>query len=253
MELADNDRVALVTGASSGIGAALVRELHRKGWRVGLLARREDLLRELCQELGQGAAFAPADVTDSQGLQAAMSHLEQELGACDLLVANAGIAIVTSARKFDIGAYKRLVRVNYEGAVNAMGAVLPGMLSRGRGRLAAISSLAAWRGMPNSGGYCASKAALSTLMETMRIELSSRGIGVSVVHPGFVDTRITQANKFHMPFLMSPQQAARRIVRGLEKGRAEINLPWQTVIMVRLLRAMPRGLYDRVMLSMGGH
>ncbi len=241
--------VALITGASSGIGAALARELARRGWKVGLVARRLELLEALVAEIraaGGEAAAATADVTDRAATDAAMRSLEATLGPCDLLVANAGIGQPSPAHKVPVEIILSTMRLNYDGAVHAAAAVLPGMLERGRGRLAVVSSVAATRGLPGTGAYSASKAAVSTLWESMRVDLRHRGVGCTTIHPGFVDTPLTKKNRFKMPFLMTAERAARIVADGLEAGAADITFPWQMRWLSRLMRRLPNWLWDRM-------
>lgn len=241
--------VAIVTGASSGIGAALARELSRRGWKVGLVARRVELLDALVAELrakGGDAAAASADVTDRAALDTAVKALEAALGPCDLLVANAGSGQPAPAYKVPIDTILSIMRLNYDGVVHAVGAVLPGMLERRSGRLAVVSSVAATRGLPGHGAYSASKAAISTLWEAMRVDLRPRGIGCTTIHPGFVDTPLTQKNRFKMPFLLSAEEAARIVADGLEAGDTDITFPWQMRWVSRLMRRLPNWLWDRV-------
>jgi NADP-dependent 3-hydroxy acid dehydrogenase YdfG len=139
-------KVAIITGASSGIGAAVAAELHGRGWRVGLIARREERLKDLVAALGENADFATADVSDEAGLNDAVGALEDRLGPCDLMFANAGIGDARSARDFSAKATKTILKVNVEGVIHAFAAVLPGMMERGRGTLAATSSVAGFRG-----------------------------------------------------------------------------------------------------------
>lgn len=238
--------VAFITGASAGIGAALARELHRRGWTVGLLARNAELLDGLARELGERAAWAAVDVSDLEAVRAACADLEQRLGPCELMVANAGLGPAAPATRLDPVEAARTLRVNVEGVLFGVAVVLPGMLARGRGHLAAVSSLAGWRGMPLSGPYSASKAAVTALMESFRVELAPRGIAVTTIHPGFVETAMTKKNRFPMPFLMSAERAARLIADGLERRRAEINFPFGTTLAMRIARLLPNFLYDRL-------
>lgn len=242
-------RVAILTGASSGIGAHLARELSRRGWRVGLLARRTHLLQALSEEL-PGSAIASADVTDGPATRAAIGSLQEALGPCDLLVANAGIGLFTPSWRFDPDVAIRVARTNYEGTIHAVSAVLPGMLERGRGHLAVTSSVAGYRGLPLLNVYSGSKAAVSRFMEGLRVELAPKGIRVSIIHPGFVDTDLVKNNKIPLPFLMSPQDVARKAADGLEKGRDEINMPWPMVWLMGVARITPNFLYDPVVRSM---
>lgn len=241
--------VVYITGASTGIGAALARELHARGWSVGLIARRADLLESLAQELGERVAWAAADVTRFDAVRDAVGALEKVLGPCDLMVANAGLGGGGHAAKVDPEHELRIVRVNLDGVVHSVAAVLPGMLARGRGHVAAVSSLAGFRGLPMSGAYSASKAAVSALMESYRLDLAPKGVAVTTIHPGFVDTPMTAPNRFPMPFLMPVERAARVVADGLARRRSEINFPWQLVLVVKLLRFLPNFLYDRLLRS----
>lgn len=241
--------VAIVTGASSGIGAALAKELARRGWKVGLVARRAELLDALAAEIraaGGEAAAAAADVTDRAATDAAIRSIESALGPCDLLVANAGTGAPTPAHKLPVDTILSIMRLNYDGVVHAAAAVLPGMLERGRGRLAVVSSVAATRGLPGTGAYSASKAAISTLWESMRIDLRSRGVACTTIHPGFIDTPLTRKNRFEMPWIMPVERAARICADGLEAGLADITFPWQMRWLSRLMRRLPNWLWDRI-------
>jgi short-subunit dehydrogenase len=239
-------RVVLLTGASSGIGAALALELGRRGWKVGLIARRAEELAALAAQIGPQAAAAPADVTDAESLQRAVAELEAKLGPTTLMVANAGIGGPTPGASWSSRMVLKILRVNVEGVVNAFGAVLPGMIARGHGHLAAVSSFAGYRGLPGFGAYNASKSAVTTLCESLRIELVAKGIPVTTVHPGFIRTPMTAPNKFPMPFLMEPDAFARLVADGLERKAAEVNGPWQMAIIMGLARFFPNWLWDAV-------
>ncbi|HKP72327.1 MAG TPA: SDR family NAD(P)-dependent oxidoreductase, partial [Pyrinomonadaceae bacterium] len=225
-----SDRVVLITGASSGIGEALAVEFGRRGASVGLLARREEVLREVARkvEAAGGRAFVvAADVRDADETRAAVAKVSQQFGRVDVLVANAGVGEITKARDFDIEAVTRVLSVNVLGAMNSVAAVLPEMLARGSGQIVGISSLAAYRGFPGSGAYCASKAALSTFFESLRVELRPVGVYVTTIHPGFVDTPMTRGRNQRMPYLVEPEEAARRMVRAVEARRRTYAFPWQ--------------------------
>ena len=241
------DRHVLITGASSGIGATLAVELARRGARVGLIARREELLTEVCEAVkavGGQAAVAAADVVDAEALANAAKALEAELGPCYGLVANAGVGRPTARGQLDVERDGTTISVNVNGVIHAVAAVQAGMMERGEGFLSVVSSVAATRGLPGSGAYCASKAAVSTLFESMRLDLRGSGVDVIAIHPGFVTTPMTDKNKFRMPFLMGPERAATIIANALQRGQARLTFPWQMAIVVWLMRRTPNFLWD---------
>jgi short-subunit dehydrogenase len=244
-----DSRVAVVTGASSGIGAEMARQLAAAGVRVGLTARRADALEALAREIraqGGAAAVAPADAADPAATRAAIGRIAGELGPIDLLIANAGLGLETPAARFSAEKVERMVRVNLIAVAYAIEAVLPEMLRAGRGHLVAISSLAGYRGLPGSAGYCATKAGLTALMEGLRIDLRGRGIAVTTVHPGYVRTPMTEGAKHAQPFLMEVGPAARIILKGVAARRRDVAFPWQAATFMGLLRLMPGAVYDRM-------
>lgn len=244
------NQVAVITGASSGIGWALARALAGRGCPVGLIARRADRLRALADEIhavGGRAAHATADVGDRAQTLAAVQAVREQLGPIDLLVANAGIGLPTPLEPQNVPQVEAMFRVNTLGVVYAIEAVIPDMLQRGRGHLAAISSLAAYKGLPGESAYCASKAAVNVYLEGLRIQLRSRGIAVTTICPGFIDTPMTQVNDFKMPQLLSADQAARKIVRALERRAKVYNFPWGTTMMMKLTRWLPDWLVARAL------
>lgn len=238
--------LAIITGGSTGIGAAMARELHARGWSLGLIARRAEPLEALASELGERVAWRVADVCEAQALSEACAELQEELGPCELMLANAGVGNPTKVSQLDAGEVARIMRINFEGVVNAVAAVLPGMLERGRGQLAATSSYAGWVGLPSVAAYSASKAAVTSFMESLRVKLRRSGIAVTTLHPGYVRTGLTAQNRFTMPFLMDAEPFADKAVRGLLARRREVNVPWQMAVVLGLLRRLPRWLYDRL-------
>jgi short-subunit dehydrogenase len=240
---------AIVTGASSGIGRELALELARRGTSLGLLARRPEALEEvasMARSLGARAFVAPCDVRDRAGVHRAVADSERENGPTDLLIASAGIGLGVPAVRFDAAKAEEVLRVNLFGALYAIEAVLPSMLSRGRGHLAGISSLAAYKGFPESGAYSASKAALNVLLEALRVELAPRGVRVTTICPGFVRTAMTQRNSFPMPFLVGAVPAAKKILRAIERNRRVYRFPWPMALVVGILGLLPGALYDRI-------
>jgi short-subunit dehydrogenase len=244
------DKVAVITGASSGIGGALAKALVREGCKVGLVARRRDKLVSLAEEIHAGggtAAYAPADVGERAQTVAAIHELAGRLGPVDLLVANAGVGAPTALEPFNVEDQEKMFRVNMLGVIYAIYAVLPDMLKRRRGHLAAVSSLGAYKGLPGESAYTASKAAVNTYMEGLRIQLRDRGIAVTTICPGFVSTPMTEVNQFKMPFLLTADEAARRIVGALRRRKKVFNFPWQTALMMKATTWLPDWVIARTM------
>lgn len=243
---------AIITGASGGIGASMAHELSRRGYSVGLVARREAALAEVAKSIqaaGGNAAYAVGDVTDREGLAAAVRELEAELGPCELMVANAGVLKMQFADTFSAEDVTWIMDVNFNGVVNSVEAVLPGMLERKRGQLVAISSVAGFRGLPTWSAYSASKAAVSTFFESLRVELVPRGITVTTVQPGFIETDMTAGNKNAMPFLLSSDELARRVAGAIDRRAGEYTVPWQMGVLMWFTRRLPNWLYDKVLYS----
>jgi short-subunit dehydrogenase len=242
-------KVVLITGASSGIGRALALELGKRGARLGLTARRgEELLRlgEEIERAGGEALALPADVRDPAAMNEAAERVRARWGRVDVLVANAGMSSTTAGTRLNAGEVGDVISVNVLGVVNSVAAVLPGMLERGAGHLVAISSLASYRGMPKSGAYSASKAAVSTLFESLRVDLRRSGIDVTTIHPGFIRTPLTEGRKKKLPFLLEPEDAACRIIRAVERRARTYAFPWQLASLVRVIKHMPGAVYDRL-------
>jgi short-subunit dehydrogenase len=247
-----SNQVAIVTGASSGIGWALAKVLAADGCKVGLVARRQDKLQSLADEItasGGVTALAAADVSDRTQTVEAIHVLARQLGPIDLLIANAGVGVPTLLNPVNVADVERMFQVNVLGVVYSIEAVLPDMLRRGRGHLAAISSLGSYKGLPGESGYCASKAAVNTYMGGLRIQLRSKGITVSTICPGFIRTPMTDVNQFQMPFLLEADEAARRIVRALARRRKVYNFPWQMSLVMKLVAWLPDWVLDRAMHS----
>jgi short-subunit dehydrogenase len=235
-------RTAWITGASTGIGRELAIALVRQGVKVAASARSADTLGELAQE-HPGIAPLPLDVTDPEAMAQAARSIAGTLGPIDLAVLNAGIWAPMAARNFSAAKAARSMAVNYLGVVNGIEAVLPAMLERGEGHIAMVASVAGYRGVGPTAAYGPSKAAVINLAETLRNDLAARGIKISVINPGYVATPMTSVNKFPMPFMVSAEDAARRIIRGLEKGKFEIAFPWQLVALMKLGRLLPNRLF----------
>ena len=176
-----------------------------------------------------------------------MLALEAALGPPDLVVANAGIGGQGHALDLRMETLTQTMRTNVEGPVRTLLLALPGMKARGQGHLAGVSSVAGVRGLPGTGVYSASKAALSTILESFRVALRPHNIAVTTINPGYVVSPMTAKNRFKMPWLMPTERAARIIADGLERRRTEINFPWQMAFLYWLARQIPNFLYDRLM------
>ena len=241
------NKVVMITGASSGIGRGLALEIASRGGHVGLLARRADLLKEIVDEAGKRkvkAVAATADVRDVKAVREAADHFRKELGPIDILIANAGIGTSDHATRLTPEHAANVIGINVLGAVNSVAAVLPEMTERKRGRLVAISSLAAYRGLAKSAAYCASKAALSAYFESLRIDLRHTGVGVTIIHPGFIKTDLTGGRAAKMPYLMELEDGVKKIVSAIEKEKKIYAFPWQLATIVRASMLMPPAMYD---------
>ena len=245
-----SDKVVLITGASSGIGRGLAIELAKRGAAVGLLARRADQLSEIAKQIEAGGGRAltlPADVTDANAVRGAVDELRAKLGPIDVLIANAGIGGSKAAADLTAEDVAKVINVNVIGAANSATAVLPEMVKRGEGRLVAISSLAAYRGLPKSAAYCASKAAVSAFFESLRVDLRGSGVGVTIIHPGFIKTPLTAGREAQMPWLMELDDAVQKIVKAIEARKKSYAFPWQLASLVRACMVLPNSWYDEAM------
>jgi len=238
--MAFQGKVVLITGAGHGIGRELARQLAAAGARIAAVDLDTAALEALTAELPASTVAAlPADVTDRPALLTATAELEKRLGPIDLLIANAGIGRETCALDFKAEDLEVQIRVNLLGVINSVAAVLPGMLTRQRGHLAAISSLASFRGLPRMTGYCASKAGVNALFDGLRIELKPRGIAVTTICPGWIRTRLTANVAARLPDLMEVEVATRKIIEGLRRRQALVAFPGRDTWPLRILRCLP--------------
>jgi short-subunit dehydrogenase len=243
------EKVVLITGASSGIGRALAIELGKRGARLGLTARRAEELSKVAEEVSRagGQALAlPADVRRAEEINKVAERVREKWGRVDVLIANAGMSTTTAGTHLDASEAGDVITVNVIGVVNSVASVLPDMLKRGDGHLVAISSLASYRGMPKSGAYSASKAAVSTFFESLRVDLRRVGVAVTTIHPGFIRTPMTANRKKKLPFRLEADDAACRIIKAVERRARTYAFPWQLASLVRVIRHMPGALYDRL-------
>ena len=233
-------RVWLV-GASTGIGRALAGRLHALGATVIVSARKAEALQAFVQQ-HPGSTALPLDVTDGQAVLAAALAAQAD-GPLDLVCYCAGHYQAMRATAIDLPELLRHHEVNTVGALHVLAAITPEMLARRHGHISLVSSVAGFRGLPQSLAYGPTKAALINLAETLYLDLQPLGLGVSVINPGFVDTPLTAHNDFHMPALMSPDAAAQAIVQGWSKGVFDIHFPKRFTRALKLLRLLPYRLY----------
>ncbi|MEM9011577.1 MAG: SDR family NAD(P)-dependent oxidoreductase [Pseudomonadota bacterium] len=232
------DGVAWVTGASGGIGRALCRKLAGLGWTVYATARRQEALDSLVAEDVGDIRPVRGDVTDLDRIRAIVAEVTAERPLA-LAVLNAGIYTPMRAQAFDAEAAKRMIDVNVTGVVNGLDPVLAHMIPNGKGHIAVMASVAGYRGLPDAAAYSASKAALIAMAEALAMDLVDLGVRISVINPGFVETEATSVNTFEMPFLMSPDEAADRIVTGLDRPGFEIVFPMRLALILKAIGFLP--------------
>jgi NAD(P)-dependent dehydrogenase (short-subunit alcohol dehydrogenase family) len=230
-----------IVGASSGIGAATASALHAQGARVIVSARNQQALQDFAATHA-GAQALVLDATDRQAVQAAAQQV-LAMGRLDCLVYCVGHYTAMRGFALDLDDAVRHMQVNYGGALNVLDAVMPQLLIQGNGHISLVGSVAGYRGLPNSLAYGPSKAALIHLAETLYLDLKGRGIGVSIINPGFVETPLTSRNDFEMPALLTPQQAALAILKGWAAGAFEIHFPKRFTLGLKLLRILPYRIY----------
>ena len=243
--------LAFITGASSGIGQALARRYAAAGWRVALVARRADDLTRWAAAQGWPAErwrVYGADVADTARIVAAGQACLAAQGVPDVVIANAGISIgMDTAERDDLAVMARTFAVNNTGLAATFHPFIGPMRARGSGTLVGIASVAAIRGLPGHGAYCASKAGVVSYCESLRGELRGSGVRVVTIAPGFIDTPLTRGNRYPMPFLMPAEAFAERAVRVIARGRSYRVIPWPMGVVAKLLRVLPDPLFDRLM------
>jgi short-subunit dehydrogenase len=245
------DKLAFITGASSGIGQALAWRYHQAGWRLALVARRSNEIADWCraQQIPQERwRVYGADVADTDNIVAAGHACISAQGVPDVVIANAGISIgVDTADRKDIDVIARTFATNNVGLAATFHPFVEQMAKRGSGALVGIGSVAGIRGLPGHGAYCASKAAVIGYCESLRGELRPSGVKVVTICPGYIDTPLTQQNRYGMPFLMKPEAFADAAFRTIEAGASYRVIPWQMGVVAKLLRLLPNALYDRAL------
>ena len=235
-----------LTGASSGIGAALARHYASEGAHVGLFARRADALDLLAAELpATHVAIYAGDVRDASALASAATDFNARFGPADVVIANAGVSRGTATELVeDLPVFEAVFATNVLGILHTFQPFLAGMRAARRGTLVGVASIAGYRGLPGSAAYSASKAAAINYLEALRVELVGSGVSVVTICPGYIATPMTAHNPYRMPFLMPAERAARLMARAIAHRRRFYVLPWQMALVGRLLRVLPRPLFD---------
>lgn len=243
--------LVFITGASGGLGQALALRYQRAGYRLALAARRSDAVKNwLCASgiCADSYEIYSADVADPDSIGAAARQCLARQGLPDVVIANAGISVgMDTAEREDLAVMARTFATNNVGMAATFQPFVAAMCARRSGTLAGIASVAAIRGLPGHGAYCASKAAVVAYCESLRGELRAHGVRVVTIAPGYVDTPLTRQNRYPMPFLMAPDAFAGRAYRAISAGASYRVIPWQMALVAKLLRLLPNALFDRLL------
>ena len=236
-----------ITGASSGLGAALARQYAAQGHVLGLLARRGERLKELVATLPGTHHLYVVDVCDRQALHAAAEDFIQKVARVDIVIASAGISAGTlTEQKDDFEVFKAIFETNVMATVATFEPFVPLMKQARAGTLVGIASVAGVRGLPGAGAYSASKSAVTTYCESLRLELKPFGVGVVTIAPGYIKTEMTAKNPYSMPFLLEAEVFAARAARAIAQEKSYTVIPWQMSVVGKIMRALPNWLYDRL-------
>ena len=238
----------IITGASSGLGKALAKHYASLGSTLGLIARNKTSLESLVNELPDTTSiFYDIDVRDAESMQSAASDFIQRYGCPDIVIANAGISQGTLTEYAeDSKVFESILATNVTGIVNTFQPFITVMRTQGKGNLVGISSVASYRGLPGASAYSSSKAAANSYLESLRVEMYGSGVSVITICPGYIVTPMTANNPFQMPFIMTAQTAAKKIVHIINHKKVFSVIPWQMGIVARILKLLPNFVYDRL-------
>ncbi|MDR3371986.1 SDR family oxidoreductase [Rhodoferax sp.] len=243
-------RLVLITGASSGLGQALALHYIKQGWRLALVARREDAIKSWLDPIDISIdryQIYSVDVADAPALQRMAQDCMARQGVPDVVIANAGISIgVDTSRPEDLTVMAQILNTNVMGVAATLSPFIHAMVARGSGTLVGMGSVAGIRGLPGHGAYCASKAAVISYCESLRGELRSTGVKVVTLCPGYIATPLTQNNSYNMPFLMQPEVFAEKAAQVIQTGSSYRVIPWQMGVIAKLLRLLPNAMFDKV-------
>lgn len=240
--MTNNQKKIWITGASSGIGKAVAEKFAKEGWKVAISARRKEILEEMAKD--QNIYSFPLDVTDADQVKNIFSKILNEFNDLDLCVFCSGTYDPKNERHINVEKIKNTINVNFFGTIYCVKTVEDFFKKRKSGQISIVSSIAGYRGLPNSSGYGPSKAALTNFTESIYFDFKKHNVKVSVISPGFIKTPLTDKNTFSMPFLRSPEFAANKIYYGLTKSQAfEIHFPIQLTLTLKFLRILPYKIY----------
>jgi len=240
--MSENHKKIWITGASSGIGKAVAEKFAKEGWKVAVSARRKELLDELAKN--ENISSFPLDVTDRSQINNTFKNILNEFGELDICLFSSGTYEPKDEQSIDPDKIKNVINVNFLGVIDCVKVVEDYFKNKKSGHISIVSSIAGYRGLPNSSGYGPSKAALTNFSESIYFDFKKFGVRVSVLSPGFIKTPLTDKNEFPMPFLKTPEYAADKIYNGLVKGNAfEIHFPKGLTLTLKFLRILPYKIY----------
>ena len=240
--MSENQKKIWITGASSGIGKALALKFAKENWQVAISARRKELLDELAQN--ENISAFPLDVTDEHLVKTSFSRIIEQFKDLDLCILCSGAYDPKLEKEINIEQIKKIMNINFFGVLNCIKTAEDYFKNKKKGHISVVSSVAAYRGLPNSSGYGPSKAALTNLTESLYFDFKKYNVRISLISPGFIKTPLTNQNTFNMPFIKTPEFAADKIYNGLTKGNAfEIHFPKELTFILKILRILPYRAY----------
>ena len=236
-----------ITGATSGIGESLASQYAKAGATLGLVGRRLELLKKIKSKIHVSCEIYAVDVSDQKKLEKAANHFIKKYGAPDIVIANAGVSTGTLAgEKEDLHTFKRVIEINLFGVIHTFLPFIKAFKKQKSGQLVGIASVAGLRGLPGSGAYSASKAALINYLESLRIEMKPFGIHVTTIAPGYIHTPMTKHNRYVMPFILDVDEAVARFIKVIQKKKRFVIIPWQMNIVGTIMKLLPSSLWDVV-------
>ena len=240
--MSENQKKIWITGASSGIGKAAAEKFAKEGWKVAVSARRKEILDIMAQD--QNISSFPLDITNRDQINNVFKNILNEFGDLDLCLFSSGTYEPKDEQSIDPNKIKNVINVNFLGVIDCVKTVEKYFKNKRSGHISIVSSIAGYRGLPNSSGYGPSKAALTNFTESIYFDFKKFGVRVSIISPGFIKTPLTDKNEFSMPFLKTPDYAAEKIFNGLVKSNAfEIHFPKGLTLVLKFLRILPYKLY----------